>query len=581
MAERKTKPRKMNAARVLFGISRIGYTPASAICDIIDNAVSAKAKNVRVLIKKKNQNFNLNKKDNVEEYLIIDDGKGMSESEIENALDLGSCDAFYSRDSLSKFGLGLKSASFAQGERLEVISGNGSDEIHKEYVDLQEIGEQYFSIEDELTNEDNELIDKYFENKTKGTIVRISKIRNNNHPSIKSTIDELKEKIGVIYYYFLTKNLHIYIEDDEITAFDPLFVEEAGNTNLDENIWDGKSVQWLLKPTKIQLDNTVEGNIEITMLPHPKVRKNEGISDASVRNKYHITANNYGFYVYRNGRLINWANRLDIIPQDQDFYAFRGRINIKSNADDAFNIDVAKTHINLSEEARDSLDDYIADYKRKCKTAWQNAWDKYRALMSQNSNDISNEITIEIGDSVDTSSIEDDSPKFEDEKIRREDAIVQESHRRAIEDTLSRMSDEGKVETKEEDLTLEDIAETMKGSASVDALNKIFKVPTITDNKLWEPYVDAEKKECVRISKNHRYAKLIYENNSANKDLQVLFEILLYIEAKAELQVRKEYHGAELETVSQIMDEYRIAVSEKLAKVCRKEEGKLPPNTEV
>lgn len=52
MAERKPRARKMNAARELFGISRIGYTPASALYDIIDNAVSAKAKNVRILIKK-------------------------------------------------------------------------------------------------------------------------------------------------------------------------------------------------------------------------------------------------------------------------------------------------------------------------------------------------------------------------------------------------------------------------------------------------------------------------------------------------------------------------------------------------
>lgn len=572
------KTRKMNAARVLFGISRIGYTPASAICDIIDNAVTAKATNVRVFIRKKNNSYNLNKKDNVEEYLIIDDGKGMSEAELDNALDLGSVDTFYAQNTLSKFGLGLKSASFAQGERLEVISGDGS-EIHKEYVDLQEIGEQYFSVEDELSEEDKELIAKYFVN-NRGTIVRISKIRNNNHPSIKSTIDELKEKIGVIYYYFLSKDLHIYIEEEEIVAFDPLFVDEAGTSNLDENVWDGKSVQWILKPTKIQLDENVGGEIEITMLPHPKVRKNEGISDVSIRNKYHITANNYGFYVYRNGRLINWANRLDIIPLDQDFYAFRGRINISSDADDAFNIDVSKSNINLSEDARESLDDYIADYKRKCKTAWQNAWNKYRALTSQDSNEISNGITNDIGDSVDTTSLEDDSEQFADEKSRREDAIAEESLKKAIEDTLSRMNDEGKEGTKEEDLTPEDIEETMKGSASVDALNKIFKVSTISDNKLWEPYVDAEKKECVRISKNHRYAKVIYENNSANKDLQILFELLLYIEAKAELQVRKEYHDADLKIVSQIMDEYRIAVSEKLAKLCRKEEGKLPPNTE-
>lgn len=38
----------------------------------------------------------------------------MSEKELDNALDLGSSDELYSENTLSKFGLGLKSASFAQ-----------------------------------------------------------------------------------------------------------------------------------------------------------------------------------------------------------------------------------------------------------------------------------------------------------------------------------------------------------------------------------------------------------------------------------------------------------------------------------
>lgn len=578
------KTRKMNAARVLFGISRIGYTPASAICDIIDNSVTAKASHVRILIKKKNEAYNLNKKNNVEEYLIIDDGKGMSEAQIDNALDLGSTDAFYSQDTLSKFGLGLKSASFAQGDRLEVISSDGlGTGFYKEYVDLEDIGEEYFSVQSDLSNEDLELIDKYLSDNNRGTIVRISKIRNNNHPSIKSTIDELKEKIGVIYYYFLKdEKVHIYLDDVEIEAFDPLFIDEAGDANLDENEWDGKTVQWLLKPTDIQIDSfmNVNGKIEITMLPHPKVKKNEGISDTVIRNKYHITANNYGFYVYRNGRLINWANKLDVIPFDQDFYAFRGRINIQSDADDAFNIDVSKSKIFLSEDARESLDDYIADYKRKCKTAWKNAFDKYKSSLTESSNDISNSISNDIGDGLDSFSIDEDEPGFAQEKTKREKTIEQESRKRDVIDTIIRMKDEGVKDATESSITPEDIIETMKGSASIDALKNIFRVPMISDNKLWEPYVDAEKKECVRISKNHRYAKLIYEDNVSNKDLQILFELLLYIEAKAELQVRKEYHKADLDIVTQIMDEYRVAISEKLAKLCRKEENKLPPNAE-
>ncbi len=576
MDERKINKRRMNAIRVCVGIGRIGYTPANAICDIIDNSVTHGAKNIHVMIKKKNEKCNINKKDNVEEYLIIDDGEGMDPLAVGNALDLGSNDFNYTQDTLSKFGLGLKAASFAQGNRLEVISSAG-EALHKEYVDLSEIEDEYFSIEETPTDEDRELSDKYFSEKKTGTIIRITKIHTNNHPSIKSTIEELKEKIGVIYYYFLEKDLHIYVESEEITAIDPLFAEEAGNNNLDENVWDGKSVQWLLRPTEILLDKDarVKGKIEITMLPHPKVWKTEGVSAANIRERYHISASNYGFYVYRNKRLINWANRLDIIPQDQNCYSFRGRINIQSDADDAFNIDVSKSHINLSEDARDALDDYIADYKRKCQAAWKNAYDKYNALISESSNDISNKIMNDVADSLDIVPM-DDSDEYNNELERREDEIVEKDREKSVNITIERLLDEGEIKLKQE-ITDEDINTTVKGGNSVDELNKIFKVNNITDNALWEPYLDAEKKDCVRISTTHRFAKLIYENNSSNKDLQVLFELLMYIQAKAEVNVEKNCHEVKLDQVREIMEEYRIQISEMLAKLCRKQSENLPP----
>ena len=576
----KKNNRKMNAARVCFGISRIGYTPANALCDIIDNAVSAHAKNIHVVIVKKNNNFNNNKRDNVEEYLIIDDGDGMSREQIGNALDLGSSEANYEKGTLSKFGLGLKSASFAQGDRLEIISGD-TKAIQKEYVDLSEMEGEYYSVEDDVSDVDRKLVEKYFADKKRGTIIRITKIHKNNHPSIKSTIDELKEKIGVIYYYFLEKDIHIFVNDEKIPAFDPLFVKEAGENNLDENLWDGKSVQWLLRPTDIMLDSNakINGKVEITMLPHPKVQKKDGVSDLEIRNRYHISAQNYGFYVYRNKRLINWANKLDIIPFDQDYYAFRGRINIQADADDAFNIDVSKSRIILSEDAKDALDDFVSDYKRKCKVAWNNAWNKYQALISADSNDVSNDITSDLDDVLDSDFYDDDSEEFSVELKRREEEIDKESRKKDICDTLSRKRDEGCEAATPDTLTDDDIAETMKGKSNVSDLDKIFKVSAITDNELWEPYVDAEKKECVRISTSHRFSKVIYENNSDNKDLQVFFELLMYIEAKAELQIRKQYHDIDLEKLTEVLEEYRLVVSEKLAKMCRKGEEKLPPYT--
>lgn len=571
------KTRKINAARICFGISRIGYTPASAICDIIDNAVSAHAKNIHIKIIQKSTSTNLNKKNDVQEYLIIDDGCGMNKEKIENALDLGSSDTFYSEGTLSKFGLGLKSASFAQGSRLEIISGDGSGEINKEYVDLEEIEDEYYSVECDLNDLDRDLAQQYFENGNKGTIIRISKIHTNNHPSIKTTISELEEKLGVIYYYFLRKELHISINDIEIDAVDALFTEEAGDNKLDENIWDGKSVQWILKPVDIVLDseNEVSGKIEITMLPHPKVRKNEGISDADIRKKYHISASNYGFYVYRNGRLINWANRLDIIPQDQDYYAFRGRINIQSDADDAFNIDVSKSHIMLSEDAKSALDDYILDYKSKCKNAWQNAWQKYLSQTSESSNERSNSIAIDVGDYLDDP-LNDDSDDQKEREIR-EAQINEEMRQKETYDTINRLKDEEGEEKTKEQITDEDIVTTMKGSPSISDLDCIFKVQSIQDNMIWEPYADAERKQCVRISKNHRFSKVIYENNSNNTALQILIELMLLIAAKAELNVRKKpYSFIKSEQIRELFYDYRYCISENLTKLCRKAEDTLP-----
>lgn len=579
MTER--KERRINAARICKAIARIGYTPASAICDIVDNAVSHHATEVHIKIVKKNNSYNDNKKNNVEEYLIVDNGDGMSLEVLDNALDLGSLDVFYEEGTLSKFGLGLKSASFSQGNRLEVISGDGT-EINKELVDIDEIEEAndgYFCIYDDINEEDKKLINEYFDDSKKGTIVRIRKL-NGTQPSIKDVINELKEKIGVIYYYFLIEGLKIFIDTDgnpfEIPALDPLFVEEAGENNLDENEWDGKTVQWILRPQEILLDseNNVQGNIEITMLPHPKVRKNEGISDASIRAKYHISAQNYGFYVYRNKRLIDWANKLDIIPQDQDYYAFRGRINIDSSADDAFNIDVSKSHISLSEEAKSSLDDEIAEYKRKCKAAWTNAYNKYNSLVSMNSNEQANSILAE-SDYLDSDM---ESVDNTDEYKKREEEIEKEARKKAAEEAEKVMQDNGK-QAPSEGLTETTVDEIMTEVQSPSSLDKVFRVASIIDNKLWEPYIDAERKECVRISKTHRFSQLIYENNNLNSDLQVLYELFLYIQAKAELQVKRECNAVTVEQATKLFDDLKIAISEKLAKMCREEADNLPPST--
>jgi len=573
---------QIDAGRLIYGLSRIGYTTSSAICDIIDNSIRANASFVRLLIVKDRQDFSDTKKNNVKEYLIIDDGDGMNRELIIEALKLGSSDENYEEKSLSKFGLGLKSAAFSQGDILDVISSDGSG-FRKFRVSLPKImkTKSYTADELDVDANDKEIISKILP-KGKGTIIRIGEIRKNNHPSVRNTIDELNTKVGVIYYYFINeKGVNIFISDKNVIGIDPLFAEEANqNGNLDENTWYGTEVKWIEKRKEITLDNEQEitAFIEVTQLPYPPIFRIKHLGEAKddeIRKKYLIQSGNYGFYVYRNNRLISWASHLNgIIPYDQDFYAFRGRIIIDSRADDFFNIDVKKSSLTLSEEAWKVISDVTREARNKSKNAWQNAGRLRNEILNKDPNEIANKLLneyeqIEIlpGDTLPT----------EEQAVDRLDLITQDMAEKVK--TIVKMMREDKGEEKGDIdvISSEEKEEAVKGEINPQ-LSKIFRVSSVPDNLLWEPYYDTDLGNCVRINKLHRFAIYIYENNDSNQDLQISFDLMMLQLADSEFYAYKNIMDFDYEQIKNILWNFRRIASEFLAHMVRKLENELPPN---
>jgi len=572
----------VNSHRVLFGLSKIGYTPTSAICDIVDNAVVAGAKNIYIQIVKEEKRFNDSKANNIKEYLIIDDGHGMDDDGIINALSLGSNGNGYDPNSLSKFGLGLKSASFAQGNRLEIISGTKAGDFCKHSVDLDEIADEYSSLKEALSEDDKTIIASYLP-EHRGTIIRISKIHKNNHPSVKKTREDLRKTLGITYYYFMKENdLNIRLDSEAMEPYDVLFVDEANqNGDLNENTWDGRTVQWILRPENFAIDgeNGVTCKIEATQLPYPPIFQLEGLTKQEIHDKYNISGKNYGFYVYRNKRLISWAEKFGgIIPFDKDraLYAFRGRILINSNADAAFNIDVKKSNISLSDEAETTISDVADPLKRKSKLAWEHAGKLYKSFTAENPDEIVNNMANALG-GFETLPGDISTPEEEFEQQQRAKAIVDDSKKKAIEQTKKRLG--RKPGQDAETPSDEEIEKTIRGNNEETA--KILKVESLDDNLLWEPYFDASKGHCVRINKNHRFARLIYEDNSDNADMQIIFGLLLLHFVEADFYVRTTIKDQKRSTIESVIWEYRRAISEILAALCRNKNITLPPNSGV
>ena len=102
-------------APVLMESTRaIGYSIESAVADILDNSIAAKAKTISIF-------YNCHPHPYV---AIIDDGEGMNGEKLTESMRYGSASPVDERDAddLGRYGLGLKTASLSQCRCLTVIS---------------------------------------------------------------------------------------------------------------------------------------------------------------------------------------------------------------------------------------------------------------------------------------------------------------------------------------------------------------------------------------------------------------------------------------------------------------------------
>lgn len=239
---------EMDAARVCDAIAKIGYSPAAALMDIIDNSVTAGARRVVVeMDTDPDKTFAV--KNNVVAYRVIDDGKGMDADEILNALKLGAR-ADYADDSLSKFGMGLKSAGFSLGTKIQIVSKKTGVLSPISYVDKEVITREgaYVVTRPEM---DADAVSEHaakIADVASGTIIEITGCQNVRQDSASKTLRRLVEQLGVVYYAFLTEErepLSITLRctgkpDVAIAPQDILFTDSA-KTGFDKETYDMKS----------------------------------------------------------------------------------------------------------------------------------------------------------------------------------------------------------------------------------------------------------------------------------------------------------------------------------------------------
>ena len=105
-----------NAAGTTQFMGRLGYSLEEALADIVDNSIDAKAKTVAIRLVRDG--------DKISHVVIADDGHGITDGELHDAMVFGVQSRHASQD-LGRYGIGLKAASLSQCQSLAVLSKKG------------------------------------------------------------------------------------------------------------------------------------------------------------------------------------------------------------------------------------------------------------------------------------------------------------------------------------------------------------------------------------------------------------------------------------------------------------------------
>ncbi len=322
----------------------IGYSLQTALADIIDNSITAGARHIGI---------HSDTTSDTPSIAILDDGCGMTEKELLEAMRPGSVSPLARRDSrdLGRFGLGLKTASFSQCRRLTVLSRKAGSPIACARWDLDTVAEwDDWLVEipecfDELPHSEQLVSD--------GTLViwekldrLVSKDQKAASQSLVRQIDDATEDLELVFHRFLAgeagiPRVRISLNGRQLAPFDPFNSRnEATEAGQKEIVQIG--------------DHQIE--IQPFTLPHHKKVSVADWQRYAGREGY---LRNQGFYVYRGKRLIIHGTWFGLAKQSELTRLARVRIDMPNVLDFDWKIDVKKASASPPPQIRARLRNII------------------------------------------------------------------------------------------------------------------------------------------------------------------------------------------------------------------------------
>lgn len=226
----------------------VGYdSTTSALCEHVDNAIQAGAKEIRVYF-----NQSGNKGNYSIDALVYDNGRGMSANILQVAMSFGGSMFYDNREGIGRFGVGMKTAALSMGPAMELYSWTEPGAIYTMTLDVQEISSKLSNLlelpepqlldvvpssiariltrpmayprnhsdQELLSESEDDLLDRLGNS---GTIVFIPDCDRVTYKKSQTLADHAIKEMARIYRVQLSKGLRLYVNNRRVEAFDPTY----------------------------------------------------------------------------------------------------------------------------------------------------------------------------------------------------------------------------------------------------------------------------------------------------------------------------------------------------------------------
>jgi hypothetical protein len=328
---RRTIPVPPDASALIDSLRGLGYSPETALADLVDNSISAQARHIDL-------DIHWNSGEPV--AAVLDDGRGMDEATLAAAMRLGATGPSAERDDqdLGRFGLGLKTASLSQGRHLTVVTRrDGVTSALSLDVDVVKEKGWVAEIPEELP--EHAYVDRVMA-ADQGTLILIqsmdamSGLTGLQKEAFYLRLEEVRSHLGMVFHRFLSGDaarLQISLNGRPLKSWEPFQIAHPATRELPSERIRHADSAFTVKPY---------------ILPHRDRFANDAEYDAA--GGPGGWGARQGFYVYRGKRLLvagSWLGLGGVRTWTRDEASRLARImvDLPTGLDRDWRIDVRKS----------------------------------------------------------------------------------------------------------------------------------------------------------------------------------------------------------------------------------------------